>query len=90
MGLEPLHDAAFKPANPAKKGNHCTIDRFPGWKGDPPKQIKRVIKDPEAEVIPLFKHTTKEFTRPTPSVATNYRNLKSQFPSAFRKWWLKK
>lgn len=26
---EPLHDAPFRPANPAKKGNHSTICKFP-------------------------------------------------------------
>ena len=62
---------------PAKVGSQCTIARFPEWKGDKPFQLTRKIKDPNAEDIPLFKHTTKEFTRPTPSVATNFRNLKS-------------
>ena len=75
--LEPLHDRAFRPAMPSKKGNHSTIAKFPQWKGDPPAELKRKVVDPEAEDIPLFKHTTKTFSRPTPSVATNFRNLKS-------------
>lgn len=29
--------------------------------------------------------TWKERTRPTPSVALNYRNLKSSFPGAFKR-----
>ena len=77
VALEPLHDRAFRPAMPGKKGNQSTIAKFPEWKGDRPNELKRKIKDPAAEDIPSFKMTTKEFTRPTPSVATNFRNLKS-------------
>ena len=75
--LEPLHDRAFRPAMPSKKGNHSTLSKFPVWHGEPPSQLKRKVVDPEAEDIPLFKMPTKEFSRPTPSVATNFRNLKS-------------
>lgn len=83
--LEPLHDRAFRPGNPAKRGNQSTIAKFPLWNGEAPKQLMRKRKDENEEDIPSFKMTTKEFTRPTPSVATNFRNLKSQFPSAFRR-----
>ena len=34
---------------------------------------------------PAFKSATNFKSRPTPSVATNIRNLKSSFPSVFRK-----
>lgn len=33
----PIHERAFRPANPAKRGNHCTIEKFPLYKEDPPK-----------------------------------------------------
>lgn len=44
--LEPLHDRAFRPAMPAKKGNQCTIAKFPEWKGDKPFELKRKVIDP--------------------------------------------
>jgi hypothetical protein len=51
---------------------------------NPPKELKRkVIVEGEEEDRPRFKLTYNERTRPTPSVATNFRNLKSQFPRAF-------
>lgn len=34
-----LHEGVpFKPCNPPKLGNHSTLDKFPRWKGDPPKE----------------------------------------------------
>jgi hypothetical protein len=32
----PTHDKPFKPSNPAKRGNHSTIEKFPLYKEDPP------------------------------------------------------
>jgi hypothetical protein len=80
-----IHDGkAFKPANPSKKGNHSTFQKFPEHKPDPPKD-KKYVKPPEdaPESPPGFKATYKFQSRPTPSIATNYRNLKSSYPSAF-------
>lgn len=73
--IEPLHDKPFKPANPGKK-NH-TLAPFPGFMPDPPRQPKRMTSDSSKEDIPAFKPSTKIFSRPTPSVATNSRNLKA-------------
>ena len=83
----PLHDKAFKPSNPSKRGAlKGTISRFPEYLPNPPKELKRVKIDEDAEK-PLhekgFKMTYKGLTRPQPSIATNTRNLKAQFPSAF-------
>jgi hypothetical protein len=36
------------------------------------------------EERPGFKLTYNYKTRPTPSIAVNYRNLKASFPSSFR------
>ena len=82
-----LHDKPFKPANPPKKGNHHTLQKFPQYLPNPPVEKKRVKKEEgmEEEERPGFKATYKGLSRPTPSVATNFRNLKSQFPSAFRR-----
>jgi hypothetical protein len=52
---------------------------------NPPTELKRVKEEENLDKPPLFKQGYKGNSRPTPSVATNVRNLKSQFPSAFRK-----
>jgi hypothetical protein len=80
------HDRAFKPSNPGRKGIFGTIDKFPEHSPDPPTEKKRVIKDENApESPPGFKATYKYKSRPSPSVATNLRNLKASFPGAFRR-----
>ena len=78
------HDRAFRPANPAKRGNHQTIEKFPKYVEDPPTD-KKYVKPPEdaPDGPPGWKATYKKMTRPTPSVATNFRNLKASYPSAF-------
>lgn len=83
---EDIHEGkAFKPANPGKRGKNGTLERFPLHKADPPKEKKYVKPADDApEVPPGFKATYKYRSRPTPSVATNMRNLKASFPSAFR------
>jgi hypothetical protein len=51
---------------------------------NPPKELKRkVIVEGEEEDRPRFKLTYNGVTRPTPSVATNFRNLKASYPMAF-------
>ena len=57
---------------------------FPLFMPDPPKQLMRVKKEEGVEEPPPFKPSTKEFTRPTPSVVTNRRNIRSAFPTVFR------
>jgi len=82
-GVEPMHDKAFKPGGP-KKGLHPTIGGHPQFMPNPPKELKRkVIVEGEEEDRPRFKLTYNGVTRPTPSVATNFRNLKASYPMAF-------
>jgi len=52
---------------------------------DPPVE-KKYVKPAEGvpEPPPGFKATYKYMSRPQPSIATNFRNLKASFPSAFR------
>jgi len=81
--VEPMHDKAFKPSGP-KKGVHPTIGAHPPYMPNPPRELKRkVIVEGEEEERPRFKLTYNLRSRPCPSVATNYRNLKASFPSAF-------
>lgn len=82
---EPLHDKPFKPANPSKKGYKSTLNKFPEWLPNPAKQLVRVKKEEGEEEMKGFKATYKERTRPTPSVATNIRNLKASYPTLFRR-----
>ena len=81
--LAPLHDYNFKPSGPGKKA--VTIGKFPSFMADPPSRLKRAVKDEKEDDIPAFKPTTSHFTRPTPSVVTNFRNMKASFPMHFRK-----
>jgi hypothetical protein len=77
---EPLHDKPFRPSNPSKKGAiKGALEKFPAYLPDPPVEKKRkVLAEGEEEDTMLgFKATYRLKTRPTPSVATNFRNLKS-------------
>lgn len=77
------HDAPFKPSNPPKRGYNKTLDKFPEYKEDPLKEVvrKKGADDDKAKWKPTYNKRSK----PTPSVTTNYKNLKSEFPSVFRK-----
>lgn len=75
----------FKPSHPPKTGYNKSIAKFPQYLPDPPKQLKRKMPVEGVEEPPKFKMTHNAKSRPTPSVATNLRNLKSSFPSVFRK-----
>ena len=80
------HERAFRPAKPARTGYDCTISKFPQYLPNPAKPITR--KQPvegEPEAPPAFKMTHRYKSRPSASVATNIRNLKASFPSAFRR-----
>jgi hypothetical protein len=80
------HDKAFKPSHPPRTGQiHKTINRFPSYIEDPPKEITRKIVAEDADVPKKFKPTHNKKSTPMPSVATNMRNLKASFPSVFRR-----
>jgi hypothetical protein len=77
------HDKPFYPARPPKKGYNKTLDKFPEYKEDPLRMAMRK-KEPEEDKA-KWKTTTKQRAVPCPSVTTNYRNMKSEFPSVFRR-----
>jgi|TARA_B110000285_G_C15000215_1_gene551052 hypothetical protein len=80
---EPVHDKPFRPGGP-KKSVHPTIGGHPGFMPNPPRELKRKkIVEGEEEDRPNFKLTYNLRSRPCPSVATNFRNLKSSYPAAF-------
>lgn len=84
--IPPLHDKPFKPSHPTKRGKiKGTLEKFPQYLPNPPTELKRKVltEEEEAAVVPGFKATYRNKSRPTPSVATNYRNLKASYPSAF-------
>ena len=82
-GKEPLHDKAFRPVGPKKGHYDKMIGKYPEFMPNPPKELKRKPIDPEEEDKPRFKLTYNLRSQPTPSVATNYRNLKASYPMAF-------
>lgn len=80
------HERAFRPSNPGKKGVNGTLTKFPDHKASPCKDKKYIKPEEDAEQGPPgFKATYKYRSRPTPSVATNFRNLKASYPMAFKK-----
>lgn len=79
------HDKPFKPSNPPKIGHNKTIAKFPHYMEDPPKELTRMKEEEGADVPKKFKPTHTGKSVPCPSVAVNIRNLKSSFPSVFRK-----
>lgn len=78
-------EVAFKPSKPPRRGYSCTFEKFPEYKENPLKFTERKKPVEGEEAMPAFKSATTFKSRPTPSVATNMRNLKSSFPSVFRK-----
>lgn len=81
-----LHDKPFKPSNPPKKGYNKTLDKFPKYVEDPLKFVQRKKPVEGEEEKPNFRPTHNVKTMPVNPVATNYRNLKSEFPSIFRRF----
>jgi hypothetical protein len=83
-----LHDKPFQPSHPPKKGYNKTIAKFPEYKEDPLKFVTRAKKkeEGEEEEKPRFKMTTNGGSRPTPSVVCNMKNLRSAYPSVFKKF----
>lgn len=80
-----VQEAAFKPAKPARSGVSCTFEKFPVYMENPLKFTTRKVAVEGEEAMAVFKSPTHHRSRPTPSVATNIRNLKASFPSIFRK-----
>ena len=79
------HDRPFRPTHPPRVGYNKTIGSFPAYKEDPPRQLKRKVPVDGEEEPAKFKPSHNYKSRPTPSVATNLRNLKASFPSVFRR-----
>jgi len=80
-----VHEVPFKPSNPPRKGYNKCLDKFPEYKPNPTNPVKRKMPVEGQEEPPKFKMTHNVKTRPTPSIATNMRNLKASFPSVFRR-----
>lgn len=79
-GQEPekLHDKAFKPSNPNKKGLNGYLEKFPEYLPNPPTELKRkIVAEDEPDGPPGWKATYRGIARPTPTVACNIRNLKA-------------
>lgn len=79
------HDKPFKPSHPPRRGYNKTLAKFPLYQEDPKKPITRKVLIEGEEDKEKFKPTHNVKSRPTPSVATNMRNMKAAFPSVFRR-----
>jgi hypothetical protein len=83
-----IHDGKpFVPSHPPKKGYNKSIAKFPEYKEDPLKFVQRAKpKEDGDEDKPRFKMTTNGGSRPNPSVVCNMKNLRSAYPSVFKKF----
>lgn len=77
------HDKAFKPTQNHRTGITASLGRFPVYIEDPKKPLTRKME--EEDERKKFKPTHNSKSRPSPSVTTNLRNLKSSFPSVFKR-----
>jgi len=70
-----VHEAPFKPSNPAKTGYNKTLNKFPEYKPDPIKFA--VFKGDDPSKKESYKPNNTAFIeRPTPSISLNKLNLK--------------
>ena len=82
-----VHEHAFKPANPAKKGWNKTFNTFPEHMPDPMRVVTRKQKVEGEEEKPRWKPThNNNLGAPMKSVTTHMKNLRSEFPSVFKKF----
>lgn len=79
------HERAFKPSNPGKKGRQGTLEKFPEYKENPVKSTIRVKPVEGQEEPARWKMTTNAYSKPTPSIACNVRNMKASFPTVFKR-----
>ena len=77
------HDRAMRLGGKGKSGHSGAFEKYPEYMPNPIHEVKRKVVDEDEEEMPGFKYPTKGFSRPTPSIQLNLRNLKSQYPSAF-------
>lgn len=77
------HEAPFRPSNPSKKGYNATMQPFPEHVPDPiPAAATR--KAPVEDAPPAWRPChPREVCNPMPSVQTNLRNLRADFPRSF-------
>lgn len=80
------HEVPFYPSKPPRTGIHKTLDKFPPYIEDPKKPVERKRVPEGQEERPKFRMTHNHKTVPCQSVVTITKNLKSEFPSVFRKF----
>ena len=80
------HERAWRPSKPPRSGVYCTLSKHPEFMPNPPTELKRVKPlEGEPEKPPAFKPSYNRKTTPAASIVCNIRNLKSSYPSIFRK-----
>lgn len=79
------HEAAFRPANPMKKGTlKGCCSEFPEWTPDPYPNSNVTRKAPNPDAPPSFRVGAPiGIRKPTPSVTTLTRNMRNERPSSF-------
>jgi len=77
-----MHDKPMYPVGP-RKTLHATLEEFPAYLPNPPTEKTRAPPD-DPDAPPRFKMTHNTKTIPCSPIATNMRNLKLSYPSAFK------
>lgn len=79
------HEAPFRPSHPSKKGMlKGLMGEYPEWKPDPDAAGFLMKKQPVEDAPPAFRiGAPNQNFKPTPSVTTMVRNMRSERPSSF-------
>ena len=83
-----LHDGKeFKRGYAGRIGYNKTIGKFPEYQPNPMKFLtrKKPVEGEEEDSKRAFRKTHNFKSRPTPGIACNLRNIKSAYPSVFRR-----
>lgn len=80
------HDQPFKPSNPPKKGAvDKSLGKFPEYIDDKESGKRKPRKVKKDDERPAWKPNYSKRTVPSPSVATNMKNIRSALPTMMRR-----
>lgn len=74
------HDRPFRLGGKGKSGINGAFEKYPEYLPNPLKFVERKVPDEDEDIPPGFKPSCNGYSRPTPSVQLNLRNLKAAYP----------
>ena len=76
----------FKPSHPNKHGWHGTLAKFPEYKPNPPKELKRKVVDDSEPKKEVFKpNHLMGWSRPSSTISCNRMNIRRAVSSMGRR-----